>query len=125
MTVLFIQTKTKTNLLVLKAITGKEKTHLLIDKKDWKSTLISEAKTCYLYVNKESEDYNFHSIYNYFTNFASNNERNLNIDIQSFISKDLAEGKIIQAISEGILFGTHQKLNYKKQEKKKQTVIII
>src|SRR5437763_11227873 len=101
MTTLFIQAKPKANLLVLKAVADKENLHPLIEKKVWKSTLISQENICYLYLNKESKEYNFHSLFNYFTNFSSNSERSWNVDIQSFISKDLTEEKIIQAISEG------------------------
>src|SRR4051794_1507517 len=117
---LFIQEKLKTNLLVLKVVTNKEKIHSLIEKKSWKSTLISEQNICYLYLNKESNEYNFHSLFSYFANFANHNERSWNLDIQSFISKNLTEEKIIQAISEGILFGAHQPVEYKEQKNKKQ-----
>jgi len=108
MTALFIQKEPKVNLLTLRAITNKDKIHSLIEKKEWKTTLLSEKKTYYLYVNKESEDYNFHSLYNYFVNFSGSSESNWNIDIQSFVSKKLGEEEIIQAVSEGILFGSHQ-----------------
>lgn len=117
---LFTQEKIKTNLLTLKVVTSKEKIHPLIEKKSWKSTLISEQNTCYLYLNKESNEYNFHSLFSYFANFANNNERSWNLDIQSFISKNLTEEKIIQAISEGILFGAHQPVEYKEKKNKKQ-----
>jgi leucyl aminopeptidase len=116
MTNLFIQKEKKENALVLKAITDKEKFHLLIEKKDWKTTLISEENTCYLYVDKESEDYNFHSIYSYFVNFSNDNERNWNIDINSFTTKNLLEKEIVQTISEGILFGSHQPIKFKKDK---------
>ncbi|MCE8163996.1 MAG: leucyl aminopeptidase family protein [Candidatus Moeniiplasma glomeromycotorum] len=120
MTNLFIQKEPKINLLTLRAITNKDKVHPLIEKKEWKTTLISEKNICYLYLNKENKDYNFSSIYDYFINFSSIYERDLNIDIQSFISKNLSEELIIQAISEGILFGTHQSIKFKKKEEKKK-----
>ena len=120
MTALFIQKESKVNLLTLCAITNKDKIHSLIEKKEWKATLISEKKTCYLYLDKESSDYNFHSLYNYFVSFSSSNERNWNIDIQSFVSKTLGEEEVIQAITEGILFGTHQSIKFKKKEDKKK-----
>jgi len=113
MTKLFIQEKNKSNQLVLKAVTNKDKLHPLIEKKEWKSTLISEEKTCYLYVKKESENYNFSRVYDYFVSFAKSDERNWNIDVQSFTSKDLSEDLVIQAISEGLLFGSHKTLDYK------------
>ena len=75
METLFIQTKPKNNLLTLRAITPKDKLHPLIEKKGWKSTLISEKNSCYLYFDKENDNYNFHSLYNYFANFSSSNER--------------------------------------------------
>ncbi|CAI2167893.1 1488_t:CDS:10 [Funneliformis geosporum] len=67
--------KVKSNQLTLKAITDKDKLHPLIEKKAWKSTLISEEKICYF--------------------------------------KDLTEELIIQAISEGLLFGSHKTIDYK------------
>jgi len=120
MTVLFIQKEPKVNLLTLRAITNKDKIHSLIEKKEWKTTLLSEKKTYYLYVNKESEDYNFNSLYNYFVNFSGSSESNWNIDIQSFVSKKLGEEEIIQAVSEGILFGSHQSIKFKQEPDKKK-----
>jgi leucyl aminopeptidase len=120
MATLFIQKESKINLLTLLVITNKDKIHPLVEKKEWKSTLISEKKICYLYVNKEGIDYNFHSIYNYFVNFSSHGERDWNIDIQSFVSKNLSEELVIQAISEGLLFGNHQPVNFKKKEERKK-----
>src|SRR6185369_9084653 len=70
--------------------------------------------------DKESSDYNFHTLYSYFVSFSSSNERNWNIDIQSFVSKTLGEEEVIQAITEGILFGTHQSIKFKKKEDKKK-----
>jgi len=122
MTALFIQSKLKNHLLTLKAITKKDKLPPLIEEKEWKTTLISEEEVCYWYVNKESLDYNFSSLYKNFVNLAKNSERSWNIDIQSFVSKNLSEKEVIQAISEGILFGTHRTINYKlnhSQDKKK------
>ena len=114
MTVLFIQKESKVNLLTLRAITNKDKVNSLIEKKAWKSTLISEEKTLYLYVDKESLNYNFFYLSEYFVNFVRNNkERNYNIDIKSFISPSLSEELVIQAISEGILFGSHSEISYK------------
>src|SRR3954465_6018881 len=106
----YLQEKAKVNLLNFQVITGKNKGKLspLIEKKEWRTTLISEEMTCYLYIDKESSDYNFHSLYDCFVNFSSSNERDWNIDIQTFISKQLGEEEVIQAISEGILFGSHQ-----------------
>ena len=120
MTALFIQKESKINLLTFQAITNQDKIHPLIEKKDWKSTLISEKNSCYLYLDKESDDYNFHTLYNYFVNFSVSNERSWNIDIQSFVSKSLKEEEIIQAVSEGILFGSHQTIKFKKKEDKKK-----
>ena len=114
MNTLSILAKSKNNLLTLKAITKKDKLHPLIEEKEWKTTLISETKTCYLYVNKESPDYNFSSLYDYFLVFGSNEKKGWNIDIKSFISKNLSEELIIQAISEGVLFGSHKVITYKK-----------
>jgi len=75
MTTLSILAKSKNNLLTLKAITKKDKLHSLIEEKEWKSTLISEEKTCYLYVNKENSDYNFSRLYDYFVVFGSNEKK--------------------------------------------------
>jgi len=121
METLLIQTKPKNNLLILRAITSKDKIHSLIEKKEWKSTLISEEKVCYLYLDKENEDYNFNSIYNFFVSFASNNERGWNIDLQSFASKSLGEEAIIQAVSEGILFGSHQSIKFQQKASKEKS----
>ena len=120
MATLFTQKEIKRNLLTLQAITSKDKIHPLVEKKEWKTTLISEKKTYYLYVNKESDDYNFHSLYNYFVNFSSVSESSWNIDIQSFVSKKLGEEEIIQVISEGILFGSHQSIKFKQKADKKK-----
>jgi leucyl aminopeptidase len=115
--------KAKGNLLLLRAVTSenKEKLSPLIDKKEWRTTLISEEKTCYLYINKESSNYNFHNLYGYFIGFASNNQRSWNIDVQSFLTKELSEEKVVQAISEGILFGSYQPINYKSRSNEKET----
>ena len=121
MTKLFIQTKPNPNSLILKVVTSKDKLPALVEKKEWKTTLISEQKTCYLYLDKESDDYNFHNLYNCFVNFSSSNERNWNIDVQSFASENLVEREAIKAISEGILFGTHQSINYKEKKSKNKT----
>ena len=120
MATLLIQARPKDGLLTLQVITSKDKIHPLIEKKNWKSTLISEKKTCYLYLNKESDDYNFTNLYNHFVNFSGSNERNWNIDIQSFVSQSLTEELVIQAVSEGILFGTHKSIKFKKEENKKK-----
>lgn len=74
----YLQEKAKSNLLTFQAITGKNKGKLspLVEKKEWETTLISEEMTCYLYINKESSNYNFHSLYDYFVRFASDNQRN-------------------------------------------------
>ncbi|WNE40431.1 MAG: cytosol aminopeptidase [Mycoplasmataceae bacterium] len=119
---LFIQKKSKTNLLTLEVITSEHEGHALIERKNWKTTLISEKKTYFLYLEKESKDYNFLNLYNYFVKFATNNQKDLNIDIRSFVSKNLSEEKIIQAISEGILFGSHQSISYKKENKENKNV---
>ena len=100
-----IQTKKQKDLLILKVVTEKEKFPELVEKKDGKITLISEEKTYYLYLDKQSGDYNFHKIYNFFVNFSQNNERDLNIDAKSFVSDNLKEETILQAIIEGTLFG--------------------
>jgi leucyl aminopeptidase len=117
-----LREKAKVNFLVLRTAASKNKEKLspLIEKKEWRTTLISEEEICYLYINKESEEYNFYSLYDYFVEFASNNQRSWNIDVQSFLTKELSEEKIIQAISEGILFGSYQPINYKTQGNKKE-----
>ncbi|CFW92909.1 Putative Cytosol aminopeptidase (fragment) [endosymbiont DhMRE of Dentiscutata heterogama] len=116
MTTLFIKKSPQSKLLTLCAITNKDKAHPLVEKKPWKTTLISEKKTLYLYIDKENEDYNFFNLYHFFVNFSGNNERSLNIDIQSFISKNLSEEEAIQAISEGILFGSHPKIRFSEKK---------
>ncbi|WNE41226.1 MAG: cytosol aminopeptidase [Mycoplasmataceae bacterium] len=112
---LFVQKKPEVNSLTLKVITNKEKIHPLTEKRCWKSTLISEEKTYYLYLDKENEDYNFANLYQYFVNFSNSNEIDLNVDIQSFVSDNLTEEKVIQAITEGIIFGSHRAINYKQK----------
>jgi len=74
----YLQEKAKVNSLTFQAITGKNKGKLspLVEKTEWRTTLISEEMTCYLYIDKESSDYNFHSLYDYFVRFASDNQRN-------------------------------------------------
>jgi leucyl aminopeptidase len=118
-----LREKAKDNLLLLRAVTSKSKEKLspLIDKKEWRATLISEEKTCYLYVSEESNNYNFHNLYSYFVEFASNNQKSWNIDVQSFLTKELSEEKVVQAISEGILFGSYQPINYKSRGNEKET----
>ena len=115
---IFSQEKIQSNFLTLKVITKKEKFNPLVEKKEWKSTLLSEEKTCYLFIDKESSSYNFHNIYEYFVNFVNSSEKSWNVDIESFLVKGLSEEEIIQAISEGILFGSHQQISYKQQESK-------
>ncbi|MDR1670398.1 MAG: leucyl aminopeptidase family protein [Spiroplasmataceae bacterium] len=115
---LLIQKKPKIDLLTLKIVTSKDKFHSLVEKKNWNSTLISEEKTLYLYLDKENDDYNFSNLYDFFVNFSSkNDERSWNIDIQSFVSENFREEEVIQAICEGILFGSHQIISYKKEKK--------
>src|SRR5947209_8056581 len=118
MTNLYIQTKKKRDLPSLKAVTKKDKIPNLVEKKDGKLTLISEEKTYYLYLDKQAEDYNFHKVYNFFVDFSRNNKRDLNIEVSSFISPKLSEELVIQAISEGILFGSHKMINYKSNKEK-------
>jgi len=101
-----IQNKKQKDLLTLKAVTEKEQFPELVEKKDGKFTLISGEKTYYLYLDKQAEDYNFHKIYNFFVNFSQNNERNLNIDAKSFVSDNLKEETVLQAIIEGTFFGS-------------------
>ena len=120
MTFINIQIKPKNNLLNFRVITNKDKTHPLIEKKNWKSTLVSEENSCFLYLDKESNDYDFSSLYNYFVAFSGNSERSWNIDVQSFVSKRLGEEDVIQAVSEGILFGSHQSIKFKEKESKKK-----
>ncbi|CAI2188149.1 9513_t:CDS:2 [Funneliformis geosporum] len=83
----YLQEKAKVNSLTFQAITGKDKGKLspLVEKKEWRTTLISEEMACYLYIDKESINYNFQNLYDYFVRFAR-------------------EEKIIQVIAEGILF---------------------
>src|SRR4051794_9927163 len=96
-----IEKKFQKDLLTLKVVTEKEKFPELVKKKDGQVTLISETKTYYLYFNKK-EHYNFHKIYDFFVAFASKNEWDINIDINSFIAPNLTEELVLQAISEGI-----------------------
>ncbi|RHZ36440.1 M17 family metallopeptidase [endosymbiont GvMRE of Glomus versiforme] len=119
---LHIQDKKQKDLLTLKAITEKEKFPSLVEKKDSKLTLISEEETYYLYLNKQAEDYNFHKIYNFFVNFSQENERNLNIDVKSFVTPNLKEEIILQAIIEGTLFGGYSSATYKTDKKKLKIV---
>src|SRR3954463_7279124 len=124
MTNLHTQTKPQKGLLNLKAVTEKEKFPELVEKKEGKLTLISEEKTYYLYLNKQVEDYNFHKIYNFFASFSKINQQSINIDIKSLVSPNLNEELTLQAVSEGILFGSHQTINYKisKKEDKSQSL---
>lgn len=118
MTDLFIQSKKQKDLLNLRVVDRKDKIPNLVEKKDGKLTLVSEEKTYYLYLDKQAEDYNFHKIYNFFINFSLTNKRDLNIEISSFVSPKLSEELIIQAISEGILFGSHKMIDYKSKKEK-------
>ncbi|WP_147410485.1 M17 family metallopeptidase [endosymbiont GvMRE of Glomus versiforme] len=113
-----IQDKKQKNLLTLKVVTEKEKFPELVEKKDGKLTLISEEKIYYLYLDKQAESYNFHKIYNFFVNFSQDNERNLNIDVKSFVTPSLKEEIILQAIIEGTLFGGYSSATYKTDKKK-------
>lgn len=115
--ILHVQDKKQKNLLTLKAVTEKEKFPDLVEKKEGKLTLISEEKTYYLYLNKQAGDYNFHKIYNFFVNFSHNNERDINVEVKSFVSDNLKEETVIQAISEGVLFNIYPSITYKKDKK--------
>jgi leucyl aminopeptidase len=97
---LHIQTKQQKSLLNLKSVTEKEKFPTLVEKKEGKTTLISEEKTYYLYLNKQAEDYNFHKIYNFFVSFTKDNQKSINIDIKSFTSSNLDEELVLQAVVE-------------------------
>jgi leucyl aminopeptidase len=85
----------------------------LVEKKEGKITLISEEKTYYLYLDKQAKDYDFHKIYNFFVSLVKDNQKSMNIEIKSFITPNLSEDVVLQAVSEGILFGTHQTIDYK------------
>ncbi len=116
---LFINKKSNPKNLNLKLVGKEEKlSSSLIEKKDGMITLISEDRTYYLCLDKNSEDYNFQKIYDFFVDFCKNNERDLNIDIKSFTNSKLNEDSVLQAVSEGILFGTHKVIEYKKILKK-------
>lgn len=117
---LHIQTKKKKDSLSLKAVSKDEKFPDLVEKQEDKITFVSEEKTYYVYLNKQEEGYNFHKVYNLFVNFSQKNKRNLNIEISSFLSPELKEELIIQAVSEGLLFGSHQTINYKTDKKEKK-----
>ncbi|CAI2161532.1 13837_t:CDS:2 [Funneliformis geosporum] len=71
----YLQEKAKVNSLTFQAITGKDKGKLspLVEKKEWRTTLISEEMACYLYIDKESINYNFQNLYDYFVRFATRN----------------------------------------------------
>ena len=118
MTNLCIQSKKQKDLLNLRVVDRKDKISNLVEKKDGKLTFISEEKTYYFYLDKQTEDYNFHKIYNFFADFSLTNKRDLNIEISSFVSPKLSEELVIQAISEGILFGSHKMINYKSKKEK-------
>lgn len=111
-----IQKKVQKDFLTLKVITEKEKFPSLVEKNDSQITLISEEKTYYLYFNKK-EGYNFHKVYNFFVAFANKNERDINIEVNSFITNNLKEETILQAIIEGILYGSHHSITYKTDKK--------
>src|SRR4051794_25141114 len=113
MTNFHIQNKQQKGLLNLKAVTEKEKIPALVEKKEGKVTLISEEKAYYLYLEKQAEDYNFDKVYNFFVSFAKDNQKSINIEVKSFVSNNLNEDLILQAIAEGLLFGAHQTINYK------------
>lgn len=121
MTNLIVQKKKKENLFNLRVVTNNENFPSLVDKKEEKITLISEEKTYYLYLDKESEGYGFHSVYEFFTRFASNNDRSINIEVNSFINSSLNEELALQAIIEGILFGSHQTVSYKSNKQKEKS----
>ncbi|CAI2182254.1 16182_t:CDS:2 [Funneliformis geosporum] len=125
MTNLHIQAKPQKDLLNLKVVSKKEKFPTWVEKKEGQITLISEEKTYYLYLDKQAEDYNFHKIYNFFANFSQSQERSLNIDIKSFVNDNLNEETVLQAISEGILFGSHQTISYKEEPKNKKEILEI
>jgi hypothetical protein len=115
---LHVQTKQQKGLLNLIVVCEKEKFPVLVEKKEGKITLISEEKTYYLYLNKQAEDYSFHKVYNFFVSFAKDNQKSINIDIKSFVSPKLSEELVLQAISEGILFGSHKTVDYKSKGEK-------
>ena len=117
MTNLHIQTKQQKDLLTLRVVTEKEKFPALVEKKDGRITLISEEKNYYLYLDKKTEDYNFHKIYNFFVSFIKDNQKSINIEIKSFVTAELKEELILQAIAEGLLFGAHQAIDYKTSKK--------
>src|ERR1043166_5373709 len=121
MTNLYIQTKKKRDLPSLKAVTKKDKIPNLVEKKDGKLTLISEEKTYYLYLDKQVEDYNFHKIYNFFVAFAKENKKSINVEIKSFVTPNLNEELVLQAIGEGTLFGSHQAIDYKTSKKESKS----
>jgi len=122
---LHVQTKQQKSLLNLKVVSEKEKFPVLVEKKEGKLTLISEEKTYYLYLDKQAEDYSFHSIYNFFKSFAKDNQKSINIDIKSFVSLKLSEELVLQAIIEGILFGSHQMITYKEGIRDKKEIFEI
>jgi hypothetical protein len=115
MTNLYIQNKQQKGLLNLKVVTEKEKFPALVEKKDGKLTLISEEKTYYLYLNKQSAEYDFHKIYNFFAAFAKENQKLINIEVKSFTTPNLNEELVLQAISEGVLFGIHKAVEWKQK----------
>src|SRR5437763_9848856 len=95
---LHIQTKQQKGLLNLKVVAEKEKFPVLVEKKKGKITLISEEKTYYLYLKKQAEDYNFHSIYNFFVFFAKDNQKLINSDFKYFVSKILYKELVLYYI---------------------------
>lgn len=106
--------------LKLVAVFDNKVPHEFIIKEKNKLTLISENKTYYLYLG-DSELLTRNDIYNFFVTFSKNNSQDLDIDVNSFVTSNLAENIILQTIYEALWFGTSKEytLKSKKDEAKK------
>jgi len=100
----------KTFELTLKAITKSNNLNSLIIQESGATTLISEEKTIYLYIENTKC---IQSLKELIEKFIVSNKYNLNIDINSFLSIFDKKEEAFQAVVESILFSNHKQFEMK------------
>ncbi|WP_339020782.1 M17 family metallopeptidase [Spiroplasma endosymbiont of Atherix ibis] len=98
--------------LTLKAVSSKDKVSELVLKENGAASLISEDKTIYYFVEEKSC---LKDLWNSLESFIKSNKYDLNINVDSFVSKFEKAEEPFQTVVEAIAFASHKDLDYKQK----------
>ncbi|MGL5268299.1 MAG: M17 family metallopeptidase [Spiroplasma sp.] len=109
--------------LKLVAVTKNNLPNELIAKINNKITLISEAKTYFLYLGEKNQ-LTKTSLAKLFINISSSKEiqQDVDIDVKSFINDKINESQALQIMYEAILYGQHQTYSLKTKKEQEKTI---